>query len=154
MRSEGGSACGPALSLRRALPAVGALALVLAGCGGGEDEPPGPVDGVDAAAAEETVRNAFADPSLLCGELATKRYVGRLGGEEKCLTQAEAVPDGAREEGDGFVIGSAKETAEGATVAVETPDFGRYVYELVEENGSLRVDSVERPVPGTERDPG
>lgn len=39
-------------------------------------------------------------------------------------------------------------------MAVETPDFGRYVYELAEENCSLRVDSVERPVPGTERDPG
>lgn len=106
------------------------------------------VEGTDVEAAQENVRNAFADPALLCGELSSARYVKELGGQAQCMSQAEAVPEGNRVEGEGFTIGDASETPGGVTVTVETPDFGRYVYRLVEEDGALLIDSVSRETPG------
>lgn len=152
MPSGEGPAFGPALHLRLALCPF-AAALLIAGCGGGEPAdpaPPGIVEGVDSDAAEQTVRNAFADPSLLCGQISTDNYVRELGGRSECLTSAGAVPGGARNEGDGYRIGSTDETPDGFSVTIETPDFGRYVYELVEEDDSLRIDSVDRQIPGSD----
>ncbi len=125
------------------------VALGVAACGGDDESTPGLVEGTDVEAAQENVRNAFADPALLCGELSSDRYVKELGGRAECMSQAGAVSEDTRVEGEGFTIGDASETPGGATVTVETPDFGRYVYRLVEEDGALLIDSVSRESPGS-----
>ncbi|MDQ3729984.1 MAG: hypothetical protein M3355_10390 [Actinomycetota bacterium] len=123
---------------------------MLTACGGGEEAAePGAVEGTNVEAAQQTVRNAFADPALLCGELSSDRYLEKLGGTEQCMSQAGAVAEGARTEGGGFTIGEARETSDGAMVTVETPDFGRYVYELIAQDGGLLIDSVEQQSPSS-----
>ncbi len=129
------------------MPALGvaatlAIAASSAGCG---NEPIGA--GGDAEAAGAVVRAAFAEPQRLCDELATERFVEKLGGDQGCDSQAGAVapPESRRTEGGGFTLGEVTVEDGDATVQVETPDFGRYVVHMVEVDGAFRIDAVDPP---------
>lgn len=130
------------------MPALGvaaALAIATGSTAACGSEPIG--TGGDAEAAGAVVRAAFAEPQRLCDELATEPFVQELGGDEECASQAAAVapPEGRRAEGAGFTLGEVTLEDGGATVQVETPDFGRYVVHLVDVDGAFRIDAVDPP---------